>query len=69
MPPRLFPYLMVFKMKFTKKEREMEALSLEDSGLSAEEIEAYLDFYDNIWGEGKPRKKTMVINSGKKKVV
>lgn len=54
-------------MKFTKKERELDTLSLEGFGLLPEEIEGYFDFYDELWAAEKPKKrKVMIINSRKK---
>lgn len=54
-------------MRFTKKERELEAASLEGFGLLPEEVEGYFDFYENLWAPDKPKKrKIMVINSRKK---
>jgi hypothetical protein len=54
-------------MKFTKKERELEVISLESFGLTSEEIEGYFDFYEDIWALERPkRRKIMIINSKKK---
>jgi len=54
-------------MGFTKKERKLEAISLEGFGLLSEEVEGYFDFYDAIWiSEKSKRKKIVVINSRKK---
>lgn len=66
MPPRLFP-IMRANMKFTKRERELEAASLGGFGILPEEIEGYFDFYEDLWAAKKPKKKKiMVINSRKK---
>jgi len=53
-------------MRFTKKERALDAISLKDFGLLPEEIEGYFDYYDKIWSPGRPKRKTMIINSRKK---
>lgn len=51
-------------MRFTKKDRELDILSLERFGLLPEEIEGYFDFYEEAWTAEKPKKrKIMVINS------
>jgi hypothetical protein len=53
-------------MRFTKKERDLDILSLEGFGLLPEEIEGYFDFYEKMWALEKPKKrKIMVINSRK----
>ena len=54
-------------MRFTKKERDLDTLSLEGFGLLPEEIEGYFDFYDEMWVANQPKKRrTMIINSRKK---
>jgi hypothetical protein len=54
-------------MKFKSKGEEIEAASLRELGLTAEEIEGYFDFCRNVWKiDIKPRR-TIAINGVKRK--
>jgi hypothetical protein len=54
-------------MRFSKKERIEDTLSLQGLGLFPEEIEGYFEFYDEIDVDRKKMKRVRVLNSGKNK--
>jgi hypothetical protein len=56
-------------MKITKRERDLEALSLKKFGLIPEEIEGYFEFYEGIWDVNKPKKKRIAVINSRKKAV
>lgn len=57
-------------MTITKKELELEFISLEKFGLTEEELEGYFEFFEDAFQiEDSKVKKIRVLNTKKKKVM